>query len=160
MTITLDELKKLLSMPGINSPYRPAITPAFITEAAFSVGDLAYSAVVTAQYIDKTTGQFEITFDVLGYTGPTPISLTINQDDIHAVRQQMGIGRDLPFTYNEMLTPRGRDDLATAIHALNAIAKMDDADPEDNRTWKTVALQCIDLATRAIVEIEEEAGHD
>lgn len=159
MTISLEELRKLLSMPGIN-PYRPVITQAFVTEAAFSVGDLAYSAVVTAEYIDKASGRFEITFDALGYTGPAPISLTINEFDIRAVREMLGIGHEIqrPFTFNELLTPSGRDDLAVAMKALRNIAEAENSDPDNTRlTWKDIALSNIDLAQKALEQILAEA---
>lgn len=127
MTITLEELRKLLSMPGMTSYRQPVITPAFITESAFSVGDRAFSAVVTAGYIDKTSGRFEITFDALGYSGPAPISLTIDDRDIMAIREMLGIGHEIerPFTFNELLTPKGRNDLEVVTAALEEIAGLE-----------------------------------
>ena len=162
MTITLEELRKLLSMPGMTSYRQPVITQAFITESAFSVGDKAYSAVVTAGYIDKTSGRFEITFDALGYTGPAPISLTIDQEDIRAIREMLGIGHELerPFTYNELLTPKGRNDLATAVEALEKIAVLFEKEEKDVTRWKGMALEAIQLAQHALEKITDpEAGN-
>lgn len=164
MTITLEELRKLLSMPGMTSYRQPVITPAFITESAFSVGDLAYSAVVTAGYIDKASGRFEITFDALGYTGPAPISLTIDDADIQAIREMLGIGHEMqrPFTYNELLTPRGRDDLTVAIEALEEIAQAKEGRTlfDQYMTAADIAEKCVDLAKAALTKIEIEAEAD
>lgn len=159
ITFTLDELRGLLSMPGITKYRQPAIIPAFITDSAFSVGDQAYSAVVTADDIDSTSGRFEITFDALGYSGPA-ISLTINESDIRAVREMLGIGHEIerPFSFNELLTPRGRDDLAVAVQALRNIADAEHSDPDNTiLTWKEIALSNIDLAQKALEQIGVEA---
>lgn len=157
MTITLEELRKLLSMPGMTSYRQPVITQAFITESAFSVGDLAFSAVVTAGYIDKASGRFEITFDARGYTGPAPISLTIDDADVQAVREMLGIGHEMqrPFTYNELLTPKGRNDLAVAIEALEAIAVLFEKEEKDVTRWKGMALEAIQLAQHALEKMTD-----
>lgn len=151
MTITLEELRKLLSMPGMTSYRQPVITPAFITESAFSVGDLAYSAVVTAVYIDKGSGRFEITFDALGYTGPAPISLTINDADVRAVREMLGIGKAFPLADYE------QDDLAVALHTLREIATAKEGITSADllMSWEDIATTTIDLAQKALEQMEE-----
>lgn len=133
---------------------RVAVRPAFVSDSAFSVGDMAYAAVVTAEYINRETGTFQITFDLLGWTGGyDPVSLTIDDTDIRAIREQLGIGHEVkrPFTYNELLTPKGRNDLETAIDALKKIANLDLAVD----TWSKIAIRCIDIAQEALAKIEE-----
>lgn len=125
MTITLEELRKLLSMPGMTSYRQPVITPAFITD------------------------------DALGYTGPAPISLTIDDADIQAIREMLGIGHEIerPFTYNELLTPKGKNDLATAVEALEKIAVLFEKEEKDVTRWKGMALEAIQLAQHALESI-------
>lgn len=157
MTITLEELRKLLSMPGMTSYRQPVITPAFITESAFSVGDQAYSAVVTAGYIDKASGRFEITFDALGYTGPAPISLTIDDADVQAVREMLGIGSEVAPapSNNDALTAKL---LAKALKTLSIIADMEDTKQEPEDSWRETLFRTIELAQHTLDWIEIDAA--
>lgn len=76
--------------PGLRPP---RVERAFVTHAAFSVGDHAYPAVVTGGYTNGEAGEFEVNFDILGYSGcEDPISLTIDRQDVEAMRDVLGIG--------------------------------------------------------------------
>lgn len=152
MTIELSDLRKILSAPGMTTYRAPAvIQPAFITEVAFSVGDQPYPAVVTAGYLSREDGTFEINFDALGYSGPAPISLTINQEDIRAVREMLGIGKAFPLVDYE------NDDLAVALHALREIATAKEGITSADllMSWEDIATATIDLAQKALEQIAE-----
>lgn len=124
---------------------QPQITKAFITEAVFSVGDAAYPAVVTGGYIDRQRGTFEINFDALGYSGQAPISLTIDDHDLRAVREHLGIGRD------------NRRRLDMAVSTLKRIAAESMDDP--SATWQDLAMMCIALARNTLDDMNDEADN-
>ena len=134
------------------------IQKAFISDAAFTIDDHGYAAVVTADYTDKDTGTFEITCDILGYC--EAVSISLDNNDILAVRELLGIGSEIerPFTYNELLTPKGRNDLAVARQALEAIAALE---REDDPGWPYdfSITAAIDLAKQALEKISSEAGY-
>lgn len=78
--------------PGLRPP---RVERAFVTQAAFSVGDHAYPAVVTGGYTNAEAGEFEVNFDILGYSGAEPVSLTIDRQDVEAMREVLGIGGEV-----------------------------------------------------------------
>jgi hypothetical protein len=131
------------------------IQKAFISDAAFTIDDHGYAAVVTADYTDKDTGAFEIVCDILGYC--EAVSLSLDNGDILAVRELLGIGSEIerPFTYNELLTPKGRNDLDMAVKALEAIAALEDPQWTDNFKFR----QALAYAQQALAKINEEAEH-
>lgn len=156
MTLSMSDLARAMAMTTTNGLAPAArrqtnIRRAFISESAFSIGDRAYPAVVTADYIDKDSGSFDVNFDLLGLTvGNDPVSLTIDDNDIRAIRKMLAIGHEI----EQSLTPRGQDDLAKAIHALDEIAAMDVAGE-----WSDIAMRCIDIAQATLQEIASEADN-
>lgn len=134
------------------------IQKAFITDDAFTIDDHGYAALVTADYTDKDTGAFDIVYDILGYC--EAVSLRLGNNDILAVRELLGIGSEIerPFTYNELLTPKGRNDLIVALRALTSIANIaisgatwEGAGPWE--LWRDIATQCVGIAHSALEEI-------
>ena len=133
------------------------IRNAFVSDAAFTVDDHGYAAVVTADYTDKATGKFEIVCDILGYC--EAVSISLNNGDILAMRELLGIGSEVerPFTYNELLTPKGRNDLDVALKALEAITALEASTFIES--WQDIARQCIEIATTALAKINGEASN-
>lgn len=97
--------------------------------------------------------------DILGYCEEV-VSLSLGNNDILAVRELLGIGSEIerPFTYNELLTPKGRNDLAVAMQALNVIFQARSSRVDD---WRILAEYCRGIAGEALAKIAEgEAPHD
>lgn len=153
MTVNLSDLASLIA--SLPKATHPPITPAFITESAFSVGDQAFPAVVTAGYLNREAGTFEITFDALGYSGPAPISLTIDQEDIRAVREMLGIGHEIapaPSNIDTLSTKL----LAKALKTLRIIADMEETKQEPEDSWRETLFRTITLAQHTLDWIEIE----
>lgn len=136
---------------------RLRITPAFITEAAFSVGEAAYPAVVTGGYLDRQTGTFEVNFDALGYSGPAPISLTIDDNDIRAVKKMLGIGKDADrISVEEHVSGIALSDLADLANMLSQMARGGKVDAleimGELSRWHLDRLRWMATATRQLAD--------
>lgn len=136
------------------------IQKAFISDAAFTIDDHGYAAVVTADYTDKDTGTFEITCDILGYC--EAVSISLDNDDILAVRELLGLGSEIerPFTYNELLTPKGRNDLAVAMKALQTIVGLEHEERPDGWSNDIKFLFALDFAQQALRKIDDPNATD
>lgn len=123
------------------------IQKAFISDAAYTIGDHNYVAVVTADAIDRDTGKIEITCDILGYC--EAVSITLNQDDLIAVRGLLGLpDMDTYFSAFDV-----------ALKALEEIVALEDRNhPEWTDNFKF--RQALDYAQQALANINGEAGHD
>ena len=122
-----------------------AIQKAFITDAAFTVDDHGYAAVVTANAIDRDTGKLEIVCDILGYC--EAISITLDQDDLLAVRSLLGLpDMDTYFAAFDV-----------ALKALEDIsnARYDDV-PITVESWRSLAEYCRGIASEALAKINGE----
>jgi hypothetical protein len=126
---------------------------AFISDGAFTIDDHGYAAVVTAEAIDRDTGKMEITCDILGYV--EPISITLDQDDLIAVRGLLGLpDMDSYFAAFDV-----------AVKALWKIADNIKQMPQkgsDNELyeWATLAIGCISEATDALRKINDPESTD
>jgi hypothetical protein len=119
---------------------------AFISDEAFTIDDHGYAAVVTAEAIDRDTGKMEITCDILGYV--EPISITLDQDDLIAVRGLLG----LPDMDNYFAA------FDVAVKALEEIANANSQVPSVTETWRNLALHCKAIAINALAKINGEAS--
>lgn len=124
-----------------------AIQKAFISDAAFTIDDHGYAAVVTAKAIDRDTGKMEITCDILGYV--EPISIRLDQDDLIAVRGLL----DLPDMDNYFAA------FDVAMKALNDIAA-DYAVPTTIEAWRNLAIHYFAVAARALTKIQDPETPD
>ena len=114
---------------------------AFISDAAFTIDDHGYAAVVTAKALDADTSKLEITCDILGYV--EPISITLDQDDFKAMRELLGLPDPAKFY----------DGAQAAIAAIEKIAVLFEKDEKDVTRWKGIALEAIQLAQHALAKI-------
>ncbi len=78
------------------------------------------------------------------------LSILIDERDLAAVQKLLGEQRQLVIAPEEDL-----DALGIALTALHQIADLDQAKAENEQlTWKSVAIDCIDCAQEALVEID------
>lgn len=124
------------------------IQKAFITDAAFTVDDHGYAAVVTAEAIDRDTGKMEITCDILGYC--EAVSITLDQDDLIAVRGLLGL--------SDMDTYFAAFDVA--MKALQTIAGMEDEKRPDEWTDDFKFLEAVNFAQQALRKIDDPNATD
>lgn len=162
MTINLSDLASLIS--SLPKATHPPITPAFITGSAFSVGDQAFPAVVTAGYLNREAGTFEITFEALGYSGPAPISLTIDQEDLAEVKKLLGEERSRLVPADDEGVVPDEDavaaQLAVAMKTLRIIADMEEVKQEPAESWRQTLFNTIELAEWAVETIEHMEADD
>lgn len=122
------------------------IQKAFITDSAFTIHDHGYAAVVTAEAINRDTGEMQITCDILGYR--EAVSITLDEDDLMAVRELLG----LPDMYTYF------DAFEEALKALQEIAALaDENHPEWTDNFKF--RQALDYAQQALAKINGEASN-
>lgn len=161
MTISMSDLARAMAVTNVLAPAakRETIRPAFISEAAFSVGDQGFAAVVTADYIDRVAGTFEITFDLLGWSaGYDPVSITIDDSDIRAIREMLGIGHEIaPAPNSNDGLPK---QLAVALKTLRIIADMEEVKQEPAESWRQTLFNTIETAQWAVETIERMEADD
>lgn len=122
---------------------------AFISPNMFLVGDKQMDGVVTAF---RWPGM-NLIIMIRPLEPPAAMAdlrITIDERDLAEVQKLVGEQRQLVIAPEEDL-----DALGVALTALHQIADLDQAKAENEQlTWKSVAIDCIDYAQEALAEIE------
>ncbi len=122
---------------------------AFISPNMFLVGDKQMDGVVTAS---RWPGM-NLIIMIRPLEPPAAMAdlrITIDERDLAEVQKLVGEQRQLVIAPEEDL-----DALGVALTALHQIADLDQAKAENEQlTWKSVAMRCIDYAQEALTEIE------
>ena len=122
---------------------------AFVSPDIVRVDDKLYKSVVMAKRFPGN----ELNIAIYPFGLPSTLGnlmVLINQDDLAEVQKLLGEER-------QVLTPHGRNDLATAIEALKEIARAMEGITSDDlvMTWQDIAKSTIYLAQNALNQIAE-----